>query len=136
MIMSEPFSVLIWQWYDEKDKVRAVFALGDALTNLALSPDDKVLHIPDCPFCELVYPYFSAEEDILKNCRPGIRTELVESINELSQLIKNLPSQEALCCSRDIFGMPTWNRITHLARQTLELLEWTALLDDRSALEG
>jgi hypothetical protein len=105
--MSEPLSAFIWQWYDEKDRIDAVFSLGDALTNLARSPEDKAVHIPDCPFCEPVNPYFSAEEQILKKCSPGIGTELAESVNELSKLIENLPSQEALCYSREIFWLPT-----------------------------
>jgi hypothetical protein len=134
--MSEPISVFIWQWYDEKDKVNAVFSLGDALTELALSPEDKASTIPDCPFCELVNKYLSAEEKILKNCCPGLGTELLASINKLSELIENLPSQETQCFSREIFWLPTWRKISNNAEQALELLDWEALSEYRSELQN
>jgi hypothetical protein len=133
--MSEPISVFIWQWYDEKDKIDAVFSLGDALTQLVLSPEDKALIIPDCPFCELVNEYFSAEEAILKKCHPGIGSELVASINELSELIENLSDQEAQCFSREIFWLPVWDKISNNAQQILELLDWEILSESRIELQ-
>jgi hypothetical protein len=63
--MSEPISVFIWHWYDEKDKIDAVFSLGDALTELVLSPEDKALTIPGCPFCNSS-DTFSAIQTVLK----------------------------------------------------------------------
>lgn len=134
--MSEPLSVFIWQWYGEKDKIDAVFSLGEALTELALSPEDKASTIPDCPFCELVNKYFFAKENIIKKCCPGIGTELVTSINELSELIENLPSQDMQCFSREIFWLPTWGKISNNARRTLELLDWETLLENRSRLQN
>jgi hypothetical protein len=133
--MSELISVFIWQWYDEKDKIDAVFSFCDTLTKLALSPEDKALTIPDCPFCELVNNYFSNKETILKKCCPGIGTELVISINELSELIENLSNQEAQCFSREIFWLPGWDKISNNAQQILELLDWETLSGSRSELQ-
>jgi hypothetical protein len=133
--MSEPISVFIWHWYDEKDKIDAVFSLGDALTELVLSPEDKALTIPGCPFCELVNKYFSAEEVILEKCRPEIGSELVASINELSKLIENLSDQEAQCFSGEIFWLPVWDKISSHAQQILELLDWEILSESRIELQ-
>jgi hypothetical protein len=106
------------------------------LPKFALSPEDKASTIPDCPFCELVNKYLSAEKNILKKCCPGLETELLESIDELSELIKNLSGQEAQCFSREIFWLPTWRKISNHAQQVLELLGWEALSEHRNELQN
>lgn len=127
--MTEPIQTLFWLWYgaEEKEKIAALLELGHSLSLLALSPQRKDELLPDCIYCELLSRYFSSVEIFLGACSSEVTAELTLTVNELSQLLKSLPPEEAVCFSRSIFSLPHWHQSQELANKALEIMSWSEI---------
>ncbi|WP_122605624.1 hypothetical protein [Pseudomonas viridiflava] len=123
----KPISDLIWEWYGAGDtsRIKSVFELGNVLRLLALTPEQKVETIPDCPCCELIGQYSGTDTCFLALCADKVDVNLIQKLKDLSHTLQNLAPEETLCFSRSVFSLPGWLSAQELAGQILELLSWS-----------
>jgi hypothetical protein len=127
--MSRGFTSIIWVWDadGETRKLECIEALGNSLENLALSQVHQEEHIPDCLFCELYIPFFSAYGRFLEEVLLYAPLELQVSLSQISESFDNLDESEQECWSRDILKGSGWNKIRSLSEQALFQMEWQEL---------
>ncbi len=87
----KPISDLIWEWYGAGDtsRIKSVFELGNVLMLLALTPEQKVETIPDCPCCELIGQYSGTDTFFLALCADKVDVKLIQKLKDLSHKAGN-----------------------------------------------
>jgi hypothetical protein len=129
---------MIWELehHGEVEPLRALFLLGDALSNLALSADEQERTIPDCPFCELVQPFWASCEAFGNSCQAFQTEEVLKALSAVQSQLERLPKDSTECFNSKVFYTQGWPEVRSLARELLVLLHWEELSSSRGHLSA
>lgn len=127
----------IWEWdhHGERDRLRALLNLGDALLQLTLSAEEQKQTIPDCPYCEITIPFWSEKSSFEQKCEPLVTPNLKKLLDEIERVLNAMSERESECYNSDIFEGNSWNQARKLAQEALIELQWGDVESSRAHLE-
>jgi hypothetical protein len=126
----------IWEWdrFEEREQLKALFALCDEFVLLAMSAENQARLTPDPS--EVRTTIWLAKNRIERCCMESLPQELFARLAQIKYVLDEMPEDACNWSNPSAFEEKSWSEIRDLAKQALVLLEWETIASSKDHLQA